>query len=443
MYLVAVALLCLIRPGDPVSYAQVSLPDVQVPDLPQVGAVLDDTLNRTTDHLDPQVLRTLRQTRIRALIRNNRGIIEADPQGAPILRSEVVAFAPSQAALARAQAAGFSVVREARLEALDVTVVVLRSPEGISTRRALKQLRAADPQGSYDYNHLYLESAVAAATEQPTTPAEASMPSGAAGNTRAAVRVGLIDSGVDATHPVFAATTIIQEGCNGKPVAGAHGTAVASLIAGDSEQFRGAAARATLYAADVYCGVPSGGSIDAILGALGWMARERVPVVNLSLVGPPNTLLENVTRSMMARGHLLVAAVGNDGPAAKPLYPAAYPGVIGVTGVDEKRRVLLEASRGPQVDFAAPGADMVAASRDGTFSAVRGTSFAAPIVSALLASRLSTPDGTGAAEAARRLAASATDLGSHGRDNTYGDGLVGELLRPKFAASPGEQANRE
>jgi subtilisin family serine protease len=181
---------------------------------------------------------------------------------------------------------------------------------------------------------------------------------------------------------------------------------VASLIAGESEQFRGAAARASLYAADVYCGVPSG-SIDAILSALGWMARERAPVVNLSLVGPPNTLLENVTRAMVTRGHLLVAAVGNDGPAAKPLYPAAYPGVIGVTGVDEKRRVLLEACRGPQVDFAAPGSAMVAASQDGTFSAVRGTSFAAPIVSALLASRLNTPDGAGAAEAARGLADSA------------------------------------
>ncbi len=442
-HLIAVALLCLVSPGGPVPYAQVSLPNVQVPGLPRIDSVLDDTVNRATDPLDPQGLRTLRQIRVRALIRNNRGIIEADPQGAPVLRNEVVAFAPSQAALARAQAAGFSVAREARLEALDVTIIVLRSPEGMSTRRALKQLRAADPQGSYDYNHLYLESGVVASTAKPSAPAEASMLSGAAGGTDAAVRVGLIDSGVDATHPVFAASTIIQEGCNGKPVAAAHGTAVASLIVGDSGEFRGAAARATLYAADVYCGLPSGGSIDAILGALGWMARERVPVVNLSLVGPPNTLLENVTRAMMARGHLLVAAVGNDGPAAKPLYPAAYPGVIGVTGVDERRRVLLEACRGPQVDFAAPGSAMVAAGLGGTFSAVRGTSFAAPIVSALLASRLSTPDSTGAAEAARGLAASATDLGSSGRDHIYGDGLVGELLRPQLAASPAQGAKRE
>ena len=112
------------------------------------------------------------------------------------------------------------VAREARLEALDITVVVLRAPEGISTRRALKQLRSADPQGSYDYNHLYLESGVVASTGKPSAPAAASMPSGAIGSTGAAVRVGLIDSGVDATHPVFAASTIIQEGCNGKPVAG-------------------------------------------------------------------------------------------------------------------------------------------------------------------------------------------------------------------------------
>ena len=64
---------------------------------------------------------------------------------------------------------------------------------------------------------------------------------------------------------------------------------------------------------------------------------------------------------VVARGCLVVAAVGNDGPAARPLYPAAWPGVVGVTGVDARGRVLAEAERGVQVKFAAPGADMVAA----------------------------------------------------------------------------------
>ena len=92
--------------------------------------------------------------------------------------------------------------------------------------------------------------------------------------------------------------------------------------------------------------------------AFGWMARERVAVINVSLVGPRNKLMERVVKTLVSRGHLIVAAVGNDGPAAPPLYPASYDGVIGVTAVDEKHRVLIEACRGKQVDFAAQGADI-------------------------------------------------------------------------------------
>ena len=430
-----IALFCLARPDGSVLHAQVSLPSVQVPTLPQVGEAIDGTVNRAGERLDGQVSRTLREVRVRALIRDNREIIEADPRGAPMLRGELVAFAPSESAMAHARTAGFRVLRESRLETLNVTVVILQAPEGMSTRRSLKQLRDFDPEGSYDYNHLYLESGATESPGQASTAAPASIPAKAGASDGAVVRVGLIDSGVDATHPVFQTSTVIRQGCDGKSVAGPHGTAVASLIVGDSEEFHGAAARATLYAADVYCGVPSGGSIDAILGALGWMARERVPVVNISIVGPPNVVLESVVRMMLGRGHLLVAAVGNDGPAAKPLYPAAYAGVIGVTAVDARRRVLLEACRGPQVDFAAPGADIAAAGPDGTFVAVRGTSYAAPIVAAMLASRLSAPDGTGAIQAIDALTSAAADLGSGGRDDTYGHGLVGDSLRAQFAGA--------
>ena len=234
---------------------------------------------------------------------------------------------------------------------------------------------------------------------------------------------------------MFHATQVTSHGCGGKQVPGGHGTAVASLLAGDGQAFRGAAPRATLYAADVYCGLPSGGSIDAILDALAWMARERVPVVNISLVGPPNKLLEAVTRKMLARGHTLVAAVGNDGPAAKPLFPASYAGVVGITGVDAKSRVLLEACRGEQVDFAAPGSGIAAASAKGTFGEVRGTSFAAPIVAALLAVRLASLDQQAADRAIRDLESQAMDLGRKGRDGIYGSGLVGQSLRPQLEAA--------
>jgi subtilisin family serine protease len=164
--------------------------------------------------------------------------------------------------------------------------------------------------------------------------------------------------------------------------------------------------------------------------ALDWMAREQVPVVNISLVGAKSVLLTGLVRAMTARGHLLVAAVGNDGPTAPPLYPAAYPDVVGVTGVDAKQKVLPEACRGEQVDFAAQGAGLAAAAVGGSFEEVRGTSFATPIVAALLAGSLAAPDRANAERALAALEATAIDVGNNGIDPTYGKGLVGAELHP-------------
>jgi subtilisin family serine protease len=155
------------------------------------------------------------------------------------------------------------------------------------------------------------------------------------------------------------------------------------------------------------------------------MAEERVAVINVSLVGPRNLLLERAVGALIARGHIIVAAVGNDGPAAPPLYPAAYPDVVGVTAVDGHRRVLIEAERGPQVMFAALGTDLQAAGIGRGYVAVRGTSFAAPAVAVLLASMVAVPDRSASLGAIGVLAKRAIDLGSPGRDLTYGFGLVG------------------
>src|SRR2546423_11491012 len=97
-------------------------------------------------------------------------------------------------------------------------------------------------------------------------------------------------------------------------------------------------------------------------------------------VGPPNRTLAGIVQNVLARGHLVVAAVGNDGPAAPPLYPAAWPGVVGVTAVDPRHQVLVEAQGGVQVKFAAPGAGMAAARLHQGHALVRGTSFASTIV---------------------------------------------------------------
>ncbi|HEY0684234.1 MAG TPA: S8 family serine peptidase [Steroidobacter sp.] len=405
--------------------AQVGLP-VQVPNLPGLPT---DSLNRTVngvlDQADPRRLSELRQVRIRNLLRTNRTVLESDPRGAPIVRNEVVALSPTQAALDRARAAGFGIGRTRTLEGLDVTIVVLQAPSGMSTRRALERLRREDPEGTYDYNHVYLESGEVAAS--PAAPAGAAAPDrGAALTTH---KIGLIDGGVQRSHPVFSGVTVHEHGCAG-PIPSAHATAVASLLVGQSDVFHGAAPGAELFAADVYCGLATGGAVDSVAEAFAWMSREKVPVINISLVGPANVLLEQIIRVVTTRGHVVVAAVGNDGPSAPPLFPAAYPSVVAVTGVDAKQRVLVEACRGKHVDFSAPGANMSAAGIESPFGVVRGTSFAAPIVAGLLARQLSVISKDQADAAVSALVAQATDLGARGLDKVYGNGLVGNDLRP-------------
>jgi subtilisin family serine protease len=71
---------------------------------------------------------------------------------------------------------------------------------------------------------------------------------------------------------------------------------------------------------DVYCNEPTGGAVDALAAGFSWLAQQRVAVINVSLVGPDNAALAQIVRALTARGYLLVAAVGNDGPAAPPLY---------------------------------------------------------------------------------------------------------------------------
>ena len=429
----------LVLTGTSAAFAQVGLPDIRLPGLPTVE--VDRTVNDVAGVVDARRLTDLRRLQVAELIRTQRPLIDTDPRGAPVVRNEVVAFSPSDAALEKARAEGFTVIRERVLEELDAKVVILQAPPGWSTHRALKRLRAIDRQGAYDFNHLYTRtgvvggaSTVGAARRVPWAMSRLALIS--APNPKAG-KVGLIDSGVDVSHPAFGSTVVHTYGCEGGAIVSqAHGTAVASLILGTDKGFHGAAPGAELFAADVYCGKPTGGAADAVVDALGWMAREKVAVINVSLVGPANILLGNVIRMLVARGYIVVAAVGNDGPAAPPLYPAAYPEVVGVTGVDVHRRVLLEAGRGRQVDFSAPGSDMAAASFGRGYAPVRGTSFAAPIVAGLLATMMQGPDPSAAERAVAALSEEAIDLGARGPDTTYGKGLVGDPLRPSLAGLP-------
>jgi hypothetical protein len=418
--------------------AQLSLPPLppplppQLPGLPSAPDLRIEkppVVPRLESLPDPSELLGLRKLTIGRLLREHGDLIEADPAGHPAIRGEVVVLSPSPVALEAARAKGFSVVREHALEALGERVVVLRTPSGSVTAESVLALRQLDSQAAYDFNHLYLRAGAVrqGLAQAPTAARRANAPGGSP-------RVGLIDGGVDRHHPALRHAEVRTFGCSGKRIADLHGTGVASLLVGRAPGFAGAVPDATLYAADVYCDQPAGGTAALLAEALGWMAREGVPVVNVSLVGPANLMLERAVRSVIARGQIVVAAVGNDGPAAPPLYPAAFRGVIGVTAVDAQRRILPEAGRGAHVAFAAPGADMATAASNGRgYARARGTSFASPLVAGLLARAVSAESGDIDQPAAPRalgvLIRSAIDLGPPGPDETYGFGLVGEDLR--------------
>jgi hypothetical protein len=400
------------------SQAQLGLP--RLPNLPRELTRLPNTPTAPLS-APVQMVQALRADTVRSLLRDHADVLEADPAGEPMRRQELVLLSPPRAALDAALAQGFVPLRELPLAGLELTQVVLRVPAGMVTAEALARLRAIDPAIDADFNHLYTRSG-----EVSAAPATAS----AAPATIASRRVGLIDSGVDRGHAALRGAAVQAWGCDAQPApATPHGTAVASLLVGRDAAFSGTAPGAQLYAADIWCGQPTGGAIEQLAAALAWMARERVAVVNISLVGPANRVLERAVHALIDRGHLVVAAVGNDGPAAPPLYPASYTGVVGVTGVTTARRALPEAAQGAQVLIAAPGAELAVARLGGGYSVARGTSFAAPLVAGMLAELLSAPDHAAAASALARVVETAQDLGAPGRDPVYGVGLVAERSR--------------
>jgi subtilisin family serine protease len=375
--------------------------------LPRVGGVLDQVgpLTNSVAQLPDRATHTLasaRLDRIAALVRANPDRVAIDPGGFPARAHEVVVNDPDEALIAAARARGYRLIE--RGEILGAGFARFEAPADRSLKTAIRDLtRLGAKDASAD--QLHFESGLPGnAIPQGPAPGPVAIAT--------SVTVGMIDGGVAgdiATQRGFAA---------GAPRASDHGTAIASLITGQGG-VRGAAPGARLLAADVYGTDPAGGNATAIAKAVGWLVGQRVPVVTISLVGPANPLLARVVMAAQARGVMIVAAVGNDGPAAPPVYPASYPGVIAVTGVDSRNRVLIEAGRATHLDYAAPGADMLAATAGGKAVAVRGTSFAAPLVAATIARLYPASNPGKRNDAIARVDAGARRLGAR-----FGRGLV-------------------
>ncbi|WP_081929170.1 S8 family serine peptidase [Microvirga sp. BSC39] len=330
------------------------------------------------------------------------------------------------------------------------SVVRLIPPRGMSLAQAQRVVRVADAGATADFDHFYYtdgaEGCTGAGCEAvslvgwnlPATKQCGPVPT-----------IGLIDTGIDREHEALQGQSIeIVSGLQlrGNPSQRDHGTAVAALLVGRSGSGApGLLPEARILAVDAF--YRDGGTADrtdvtALVMALEALAERNVRVVNMSLSGPPNEVLRRAIASAQAKGMTIIAAAGNNGAGAEPSYPAAYPGVIAVTAVDNKRDVYRRATQGDYIDLAAPGVDLWVAAPGGGGTTKSGTSYAVPFISAAAAVLHASNTTLNPADLEAALESNAMDLGKPGRDKTYGSGLLqaANLCAPQADETPVAQS---
>jgi type VII secretion-associated serine protease mycosin len=280
--------------------------------------------------------------------------------------------------------------------------------------------------------------------------------------TGAGVRVAVIDSGVDASHPqlrghVAPGRDMLHGDPTGRQDCVGHGTAVASIIAAQPVTgvgFRGLAPGVTIVPVRVseqeeIDGQAQGdpGTPGKFADAIAWAADPnggRAQVINLSLVMTvDDARVRRAVADAIGRGVVVVAAAGNHAQEGDPTpYPAAYPDVIGVGAVSADGQRAGFSQHGDYVDIMAVGDRVTVAARRAGHTAGQGTSYAAPFVAATAALIEQRFPGLSPAQVARRLLATADPAPGGARSDEYGYGLLNpyraltETLGPDRPAAP-------
>jgi subtilisin family serine protease len=348
---------------------------------------------------------------------------------------ELVAVGLGTDGLASLIAEGFTLVSE-RAVAGRGSLVRLRIPDALAEAAALDRIAQIDPGAIADLNHYYRPDAAASEAVEDCTAGICDAwsligwPTSGLAGCAADVTIGVVDTGVNPDHDVFAGSRLevqtVREDAE-PPSERKHGTAVVAILIGaPGSRVPGLLPDSRVIAVDPFSrgrGGDERSDVFALVAAVETLLERDARVVNLSLTGPPNQVLEETVRRALDTT-ALVAAVGNGGPRAHPLYPAAYEGVIGVTAVDRRKRLYRRALRGEQVDFAAPGVELPTAASIRGVRPQTGTSFAAPFVTAAAAALLSVEPDLTAETLRTRLAEAAEDLGEPGADPEFGAGLI-------------------
>jgi subtilisin len=226
------------------------------------------------------------------------------------------------------------------------------------------------------------------------------------------VKVAVIDTGIDCTHPDLRANC--AGGYNavgsGAPTDdNGHGSHVSGTIAGvlDGSGVVGVAPKARLYAVKVLDSQGSGGLVSIIKGLI-WAGNNHMDVANMSLGAPMGTIfMRAALKYAQLRGVAVLAAAGNDGGSVN--YPGAYPEAIAVAALAPDETIARFSSRGREVAFIAPGVGVRSSIPGGGYDEWSGTSMATPHMTGLAALAVSR-GAHGEAAVRRALQAAATPV---------------------------------
>jgi subtilisin family serine protease len=204
-----------------------------------------------------------------------------------------------------------------------------------------------------------------------------------------------------------------------------HGSHVAGIAAADTDNGQGVAG--VSWGARIMplkaLNASGEGNYADVASAIVYAADNGARILNLSLGGEDySTTLAEAVGYARQRGCLLAAAAGNDKGAV--LYPAANSGVLAVVATDEGDRRWYRSNHGPEVDIAAPGADIYSTTLDDAYLSASGTSTATPHTSGLAALVWSVQPDLTNDEVARVITEAVHDLGTPGWDEFYGWGRI-------------------
>jgi subtilisin family serine protease len=259
----------------------------------------------------------------------------------------------------------------------------------------------------------------------------------ASGRSGHGIRVAVLDTGLDLTHPDFAGRNITpQSFVPGEPAMDGHGhgTHCIGTSCGPANpptgRRYGIAADAEIFAGKVLSNQGSGTDTN-ILAGMSWAIANGCRVISMSLganIRTVSTAYETVGRRALAAGTLIVAAAGNN--ASRRLgnpgfvgVPANSPSIMAVAAVDSQMGIADFSARsnpraGGQVDIAAPGVAVYSTWPMPTrYNTISGTSMATPHVAGIAALWSEATGATGAAlwadvsKAALRLSIPSVDVG--------------------------------